>query len=78
MPLARETRLDFSWRQALKRANELCSIGNKRAALQVLHDVLTAKRSRTWREAQRALDPCLVRARTERERERECADARGE
>ncbi|KAH8060545.1 hypothetical protein JL722_4650 [Aureococcus anophagefferens] len=33
---------------ALKRANELATIGNKKAALQVLHDVLTAKKSRTW------------------------------
>ena len=33
---------------ALKRATELSYIGNKKAALQVLHDVLTAKKSRTW------------------------------
>ena len=32
----------------MKRANELATIGNKKAALQVLHDVLTAKKSRTW------------------------------
>ncbi|KAJ8602005.1 hypothetical protein CTAYLR_002755 [Chrysophaeum taylorii] len=35
---------------ALKRANELANIGNKKAALQVLHDVLTAKKSRTWQK----------------------------
>ena len=33
---------------ALKRANELSAIGNEKGALQVLHDVLTAKKSRTW------------------------------
>ncbi|KAJ1446349.1 hypothetical protein M885DRAFT_546895 [Pelagophyceae sp. CCMP2097] len=33
---------------ALKRANELGAIGNKQAALQVLHDMLTAKKSKTW------------------------------
>eukprot|EP00629_Pelagomonadales_sp_RCC1024_P015524 CAMPEP_0119274998 /NCGR_PEP_ID=MMETSP1329-20130426/13082_1 /TAXON_ID=114041 /ORGANISM="Genus nov. species nov., Strain RCC1024" /LENGTH=345 /DNA_ID=CAMNT_0007275357 /DNA_START=120 /DNA_END=1153 /DNA_ORIENTATION=+ len=40
---------------ALKRANELATIGNKKAALQVLHDVLTAKKSRTWVKAIEAI-----------------------
>lgn len=33
---------------ALKRADELENVGQKQAALQALHDVVTSKRHRTW------------------------------
>ena len=36
---------------ALKRAEELVSVGQKDAALVALHDVLSSKRHRTWQPA---------------------------
>ena len=36
---------------ALKRSNELYGVGQKRAALQALHDVITSRRHRTWQPA---------------------------
>ena len=49
---------------ALNRANELIVIGNKRDALKLLHDILTAKRHRTWQKpfetiAIKYLDLCV-------------------
>jgi len=40
---------------ALNRANELIVIGNKRDALKLLHDILTAKRHRTWSKVHEAI-----------------------
>ncbi|CAM9552367.1 unnamed protein product, partial [Phaeothamnion confervicola] len=36
---------------ALKRANELITIGNKSAALELLHNVFTTRRNKTWQKA---------------------------
>jgi len=36
---------------ALKRADELLFVGQKNAALQALHDVITSKRHRTWQKS---------------------------
>ena len=36
---------------ALKRADELIAVGQKESALKVLHDVVTARRHRTWQKA---------------------------
>lgn len=35
---------------ALKRSDELLQVGQKNAALQTLHDVITSKRYRTWQK----------------------------
>ena len=49
---------------ALKRANELLHVGNKIMALQLLHDMLTTRKSRTWQKpfetiAIKYLDLCV-------------------
>ena len=49
---------------ALKRANELLHVGNKIMALQLLHDMLTGRKSRTWQKpfetiAIKYLDLCV-------------------
>ena len=38
---------------ALKRSDELLQVGQKNAALQTLHDVITSKRYRTWQKVHR-------------------------
>ena len=43
---------------ALKRAEELVQVGQKGAALQALHDVITSKRHRTW---QKVLEQIMFR-----------------
>jgi len=43
---------------ALKRAEELIAVGQTEAALKVLHDVVTAKKYRTW---QRALEDIMMK-----------------
>lgn len=35
---------------ALKRSEELVAVGQKQAAVQALHDVITSKRHRTWQK----------------------------
>jgi translation initiation factor 3 subunit A len=40
---------------ALKRANELCAIGNPNAALELLHGVFSARRYKTWQQAYETL-----------------------
>ena len=49
---------------ALKRANELINVGNKNMALQLLHDMLTTRKSRAWQKpfetiALKYLDLCV-------------------
>eukprot|EP00965_Chrysotila_dentata_P211621 6186559-Pleurochrysis_carterae.AAC.12 len=49
---------------ALKRADELCAVGQKEAAMVALHDVLSSKRHRLWQPASeevmiRFLDLCV-------------------
>ena len=45
---------------ALKRSDELLQVGQKNAALQTLHDVITSKRYRTWQKVH-WLQPALLK-----------------
>jgi translation initiation factor 3 subunit A len=40
---------------ALKRADELENVGLRQAALQVLHDIITSKKHRTWSKTYEAI-----------------------
>ena len=46
---------------ALKRSDELLQVGQKNAALQTLHDVITSKRYRTWQKVH-WLQPALLKS----------------